>query len=141
MKGNTVFVEREFTHPIKTVFRAFVDPEILPKWIAPDGFECVEALFEPFVGGKTRTVFRNTDGVDAVTEGVITEFVVNQVISMEFQIEFGDFSLDGLRNTWHFYETGSGVRVTFETNVPEGEFAEGCATSTNQSFDNLEKVL
>ncbi|MEZ5162662.1 MAG: SRPBCC domain-containing protein [Fimbriimonadaceae bacterium] len=141
MNLQTVIIEREFAHPLEVIFRAFVDPEINTKWIAPDGYDCLVNIFEPKVGGKQKTVFRDQSGTDATTEGTVLEFVENEMVYYEFSIEFGEFKMEGLSNRLIFERTASGTKVTVDTKVPEGDFAEGCVAGWNQSFDNLEKIL
>ena len=141
MNLQTVIIEREFLQPREVIFRAFVNPEITSQWMAPDGYDCIVNILEPFVGGKQKTVFRDQSGLDAITEGTVLEFVENEMIYYDFYIEFGEMKIEGLSNRLIFSETTNGTKVTVDTKVPEGEFAEGCVIGWNQSFDNLEKIL
>jgi uncharacterized protein YndB with AHSA1/START domain len=57
------------------VFRAFVDPELLVRWFAPDGCRCVIADIDPEPGGRHRTVVETPDGTRHTTLGEFVEFV------------------------------------------------------------------
>lgn len=46
------------TRPEK-VYRAFLEPDALAKWLPPDGFACTVHHLEPKTGGTYRASFRN----------------------------------------------------------------------------------
>ncbi|MCB0826186.1 MAG: SRPBCC domain-containing protein [Armatimonadetes bacterium] len=141
MNLQTVIIEREFAHPLEVIFRAFVDPEISTKWIAPDGFQCIENVNEARVGGISRTVLQDREGNTSVCEGNIIEFIENQEFEIEFWLQFGDFKIEGLKNKTTFKQSDLGTKVIVELLVPEGDFVTGATAGWNQSFDNLEKQL
>ena len=59
MAGNTVRLHRVLRAPPEKVYRAFVTPEAMGKWISPYGFTCTVHQMEPRVGGKFKMSFTN----------------------------------------------------------------------------------
>jgi len=55
----TVRLHRVLTAPAERVYRAFLDPVAVAKWLPPDGFTCSVQALNPQVGGKYRMTFTN----------------------------------------------------------------------------------
>jgi uncharacterized protein YndB with AHSA1/START domain len=56
---NTIRLHRVFTAPPDRVYRAFIDPDAMVKWLPPNGFTAKVHQIEPKVGGKYRMSFTN----------------------------------------------------------------------------------
>ncbi|MBP8807921.1 MAG: SRPBCC family protein [Kofleriaceae bacterium] len=56
---NTVRLHRVLRAPPERVYKAFVTPEALVKWIAPHGFVAKILAWDPQVGGTCRMAFTN----------------------------------------------------------------------------------
>ncbi len=57
--GNTVTMHRVLKAPPDRVYRAFIEPQALAKWLPPDGFTCMVHDLEAKVGGTFRMSFTN----------------------------------------------------------------------------------
>ena len=56
---NTVRLHRVLRAPPERIYRAFLDPDALAKWLPPDGFTCKVHHFDAKVGGTYRMSFTN----------------------------------------------------------------------------------
>jgi uncharacterized protein YndB with AHSA1/START domain len=56
---HTVRLHRVLTTRPEKVYRAFLEPDALAKWMPPDGFACTVHHLEPKIGGTFRASFRN----------------------------------------------------------------------------------
>src|SRR5690606_16134452 len=59
MSGNTIRLHRVFAAPPERVYRAFLDPAALAKWLPPNGFTCTVHEMDARVGGGHRMSFTN----------------------------------------------------------------------------------
>jgi uncharacterized protein YndB with AHSA1/START domain len=59
MPSNTVHLHRVLRCPPAKVYRAFLEPDAMAKWIAPYGFTCQVHHMDAKVGGTFRMSFRN----------------------------------------------------------------------------------
>lgn len=59
MSTGTVRLHRVLKAPAERVYRAFVDPEAIAKWLPPYGFTCKVHHMAPEVGGTFAMSFRN----------------------------------------------------------------------------------
>ena len=59
MAGNTVRFHRMLRAPPERVYRAFVTPDALAKWMPPHGFTATIHHMEPKVGGTFKMSFTN----------------------------------------------------------------------------------
>ena len=57
MTGNTVRLHRVLRAPADRVYRAFVDPDALAKWLPPHGYTCKVHHFDARVGGTFKMSF------------------------------------------------------------------------------------
>jgi len=56
---NTIRLHRVFTAPPERVYRAFLDPDAMVKWLPPHGFTAKVHHLEPKVGGTYKMSFTN----------------------------------------------------------------------------------
>ncbi len=59
MATGTVKLHRVFKAPAERVYRAFLDPDALVKWMAPHGFTAKVHSFDAKVGGSYKMSFTN----------------------------------------------------------------------------------
>jgi len=88
----------ELHHVLRTtpekVYRAFLSPDAMSKWLPPYGFTCSVQHFEAKVGGIFRMSFRNfTSGNAHSFGGEYLELVPNETI--RYTNTFDDASLPG----------------------------------------------
>jgi uncharacterized protein YndB with AHSA1/START domain len=59
MSTNTVSLHRVLRAPPERVYRAFLDPEAMSKWLPPHGFTCKVLHMDARVGGSFKMAFTN----------------------------------------------------------------------------------
>ncbi|MEN9560458.1 MAG: hypothetical protein RLZZ502_1669 [Pseudomonadota bacterium] len=59
MSGNTIRLHRVLKAPPDKVYRAFITPKALEKWIPPNGFTCTVHSLDARVGGSFKMSFTN----------------------------------------------------------------------------------
>src|SRR3954447_4200213 len=56
---NTIRLHRVLRATPERIYRAFLDPDALPKWLPPNGFTCKVHQLDAKVGGTFRMSFTN----------------------------------------------------------------------------------
>ena len=73
---STIRLHRVLTTTPDKLYRAFLEPDALAKWLPPDGFACTVHSFEAEPGGSFRMSFRNfTTGASHAFGGEFVELV------------------------------------------------------------------
>jgi uncharacterized protein YndB with AHSA1/START domain len=95
MSSRSVRLHRVLRSPPEKVYRAFLEPDALAKWIPPHGFTCTVSHLEAVVGGTFRMSFRNfSTGHAHSFGGDYVELVPNQRI--RYTDTFDDPNLPGV---------------------------------------------
>ena len=68
-------ISRVLDAPILRVWRLWTEAEHLRQWFCPEGFEVLEVVIDPQVGGQWTTRMRSPDGGSHTTFGVFREMV------------------------------------------------------------------
>lgn len=131
------------------VYRAWVDPDALARWLPPAGMACRIDVFEPRPGGQFRMVLtyldpadghhgKSADGEDAV-EGRFVALEPNRLIVQDIVFRSDDPAFAGtMRMTWTLASAGAGTEVTITAeNVPSGITVEDHAAGLAASLENL----
>ena len=91
---NTVRLHRVLTAKPEKVYRAFIEPDALAKWLPPNGFTCTVHHMEAKVGGSYRMSFRNfTNGQSHSFGGQYVELTANE--RLRYTDKFEDPNLPG----------------------------------------------
>ncbi len=94
----TVRFHRVLKAPPERVYRAFVTPEALAKWLPPHGFVCTVHQLEPKVGGMFRMSFTNfTTQQSHSFGGKYLELIPNELL--RYTDVFDDPNLPGEMQT------------------------------------------
>lgn len=94
----TVRFHRVLKAPPERVYRAFVTPEALAKWLPPHGFVCTVHQLEPKAGGMFRMSFTNfTTQQSHSFGGKYLELIPNELL--RYTDVFDDPSLPGEMQT------------------------------------------
>jgi uncharacterized protein YndB with AHSA1/START domain len=81
MAANTVRIHRVLRAPPERIYRAFLDPDAMVKWLPPNGFTGKVHQLEARVGGAYRMSFTNfTTGQSHSFGGEYLELVPNERI-------------------------------------------------------------
>ena len=69
MSTNTVHLHRVLTAKPEKIYRAFLDPDAMAKWLPPNGFTCSVHQLDPKVGGIYKMSFTNFTTKKSVSFG------------------------------------------------------------------------
>jgi uncharacterized protein YndB with AHSA1/START domain len=91
-KSNTVKLHRVLSAPPERVFKAFIDPDALVKWMAPHGFTAKVHHLDAKVGGSYKMSFSNfATGSSHSFAGTYHEIIPNQLLRYTDQFDDPNF--------------------------------------------------
>jgi uncharacterized protein YndB with AHSA1/START domain len=139
---NTVQLHRVLTTSPEKVYRAFIEPDAMAKWIPPNGFTCTVHHMDPKVGGTYRMSFRNfTTNQSSAFGGKYIELVPNELL--RYTDKFEDPNLPGeIQVTIRLRKVlvGTEVNITQE-GLPDVIPVEMCYLGWQESLRNLAKLV
>jgi uncharacterized protein YndB with AHSA1/START domain len=139
---NTVKLHRVLTTRPEKVYRAFMEPDAMAKWLPPNGFTCTVHHMDAKVGGTYRMSFRNfTNGQAHSFGGTYVELVPNEL--MRYTDKFEDPNLPGeITVTIRLKKVlvGTEVNITQE-GIPDAIPVEMCYLGWQESLRNLAKLV
>ena len=139
---NTVRLHRVLATTPDKVYRAFVEPDAMAKWLPPDGFACTVHTMEARVGGSHRMSFRNfTTGEANGFGGTYLELVPGE--RLRYTDKFEDANLPGemtVTVTLKKVAVGTELNVV-QDGVPDVIPVEACYLGWQQSLQNLAKLV
>ncbi|HET9390860.1 MAG TPA: SRPBCC family protein [Steroidobacteraceae bacterium] len=139
---NTVKLHRVLATRPEKVYRAFLEPDALAKWLPPNGFTCTVHSLEPRVGGAYRMSFRNfTTGTGHAFGGQYTELVPHERI--RYTDRFEDPNLPGeIRVSVTFRKVLVGTEINIvQEGLPDAIPVEACYLGWQESLRNLAKLV
>lgn len=139
---NTVRLHRVLATRPEKVYRAFLEPDAVAKWIPPNGFTCTVHQLEAKVGGAHRMSFRNfTTGQSHSFGGQYLELVPNE--RLRYTDKFDDANLPGeMRVTVTLKKVVVGTEVTIvQEGLPDVIPVEGCYLGWQESLRNLARLV
>jgi uncharacterized protein YndB with AHSA1/START domain len=142
MTTGTVKLQRVLRTSPEKVYRAFLHPQALAKWLPPHGFTCTVHHFEPKVGGTFRMSFENfTNGHAHAFGGTYLELVPNTRI--RYTDTFEDPHLPGeLHVTVDIQAVACGAEITIEqTGIPAAIPVEMCYLGWQDSLEQLRNLV
>ena len=142
MAGNTVRLHRVLRAPPERVYRAFLSPDAMAKWIPPNGFTATVHHMEPKVGGTFRMSFTNfTTQQSHSFSGEYIELVENQLI--RYTDKFDDPNLPGVIHvTVSLKAVSGGTDLSIvQEGIPEVIPVEMCYLGWQESLVLLAKLV
>ena len=139
---NTVRLHHILATKPEKVYRAFLEPDALAKWLPPDGFTCTVHQLDAKVGGRYRMSFRNfTTDQSHSFGGEYVELVPNE--RLRYKDRFEDPNLTGEIQVTVILRP---VMVGTELNVvqeglPDAIPVEACYLGWQHSLQNLAKLV
>ena len=127
MSGNTIQLFRVIKASPALVYRAFLDPAALCKWLPPHGFTCSVAHLNAVVGGTFKMSFCNfASGESHSFGGKYLALIPEQFI--QYTDVFDDPNLPGLITaTIRLKKVASGTELFIEqSGIPEQIPVEMC---------------
>lgn len=129
------------TSPQK-VYRAFLEPDAVAKWLPPNGFTCTVHKLDAKVGGEHRMSFRNfTTGQSHSFGGVYVELKEGE--SLRYTDRFDCPDLPGELNvSVTLKKVPSGTEITIvQDGVPDAIPQDGCYLGWQESLNNLARLV
>ena len=142
MSSRTVNLHRVLRAKPEKVYRAFLEPEAMSKWIPPYGFTCTVHHMEAKVGGRFKMSFRNFGTGQAHSfGGEYLELKPNQLI--RYNDEFDDPNLPGvLQVTVTLRPVTCGTDISIEqSGIPEMIPLEMCYLGWQESLAQLATLV
>ena len=139
---NTIKLHRVLRAAPERVYRAFLDPDAMAKWLPPNGFTGKVHHMEAEVGGTYKMSFTNfTSGKSHSFGGKYLELVPNERI--RYSDAFDDPNLPGeMQTTVTLRAVSVGTEVNIvQEGVPDVIPAEACYLGWQESLTLLAKLV
>ncbi len=142
MATGTVRLHRVLTTPPERVYRAFLEPDAMAKWLPPYAFTCQVHEMDVRVGGRFRMSFRNFgSGHSHSFGGEYLELVPNERI--RYTDVFDDPNLPGtMTTTITLRAVACGTELTaVQEGIPEVIPPEMCYLGWQESLAQLAQLV
>ncbi len=139
---NTVRLHRVIAAPPEKVYRAFLDPDALARWLPPNGFTARVHAMDARVGGGHRMSFTNfTTGKSHDFGGEYVELKPNE--RLRYTDRFDDPGLPGeMQVTVDLREVSVGTDITIvQEGVPDIIPLEACYLGWQDSLRHLARLV
>ncbi len=142
MATNTVRLHRVIRTTPEKLYRAFLDPDALAKWLPPDGFTCKVHELHPKVGGTYKMSFTNftTEGSHSFG-GTYLELSPGK--RLRYSDTFDDPNLPGeMITTVDLKKVLCGTELSIvQEGIPSAIPAEACYVGWQESLTLLAKLV
>jgi uncharacterized protein YndB with AHSA1/START domain len=142
MSSRTVHLHRVLRCTPSKVYRAFIEPQALAKWLPPHGFTCEVQQLDARVGGSFRMSFTNFgNGASHSFGGEYLELVPGQ--RLRYTDRFDDPNLPGtLEVTVDLRAVSCGTEVSIaQAGIPEAIPLEMCYLGWQESLAQLASLV
>ena len=140
--ANTVNLQRVLKAPADRIYRAFIEPEAMAKWLPPHGFTGKVQQIDARVGGGFRMSFTNfADGQSHSFGGEYLEMIPGQ--KLRYTDRFDDPNLPGeiiVTVLLKAVSCGSEIQITQE-NLPDAIPLEMCYLGWQDSLSQLAALV
>ena len=140
--NRTVTLHRVLTAKPERVYRAFLDPDAMARWLPPNGFTCKVHHMDPRVGGTYKMSFTNfTTGHSHGFGGRYLELVPHRRI--QYTDVFDDPSMPGeMITTIEINAVAMGTELRAEqSGIPDMIPLDACYVGWQQSLQFLAKLV
>lgn len=139
-----VVMERTFDAPREKVFKAYTDPEQIPKWWGQASSVTVVDKMDVRVGGLWRFVQKSQDGSEHAFNGEYKE--VTPVERLTYTFEYEPMAGHVLTETIELQEVDGKTKVISSSayaNIDdlEGMVASGMESGARESYEQLAELL
>ena len=142
MPTNTVRLHRVLRAPAERIYRAFLDPDAMAKWLPPNGFTGKVHHLDAKVGGTYKMSFTNfTTGNSHSFGGEYLELLPNERI--RHTDKFDDPNLPGtMQVTVSFRKVSCGTELNIvQEGIPEVIPPEACYLGWQESLALLAELV
>jgi uncharacterized protein YndB with AHSA1/START domain len=145
-EGTDLAFERVFAAPRERVWRAFTDPEIIPRWWGRHGTTTRVVELDVRPGGRWRFENSGPDREDVAFFGEFLEVVPPERYRWTFMFDVEGLGPQGGPETYEFEDLGGRTRVTSRGHFGsveeiEGAIAVGMIGGALETWDRLASVL
>ena len=140
--GNTVKLHRVLKAPAERIYKAFLDPDAMAKWLPPNGFTGKVHEMDATVGGKYKMSFTNfSNGQSHSFGGEYLDLVPNKRIRNTDR--FDDPNMPGeMITTVDLREVTVGTEINIvQEGIPEMIPAEACYLGWQESLTLLAQLV
>lgn len=142
MPAQTIRLHRVLRAPAERIYRAFLDPGALTKWLPPNGFTATVLEMDARVGGRHRMSFTNfTTGHSHSFGGQYVELAANE--RLRYTDRFDDPNLPGemqVAVVLTRVSCGTGIEIV-QAGVPEVIPLELCYLGWQDSLVQLAALV
>ncbi len=142
MATGTVRLHRVLTTPPERVYRAFLDPDAMAKWLPPHGFTGHVHQIDARVGGRYRMSFTNfSSGHSHAFGGLYLELVPHQ--RLRYTATFDDPNLPGeMTTTVVLKQVSVGTELDLvQVGIPAVIPVEACHLGWQTSLELLARLV
>ena len=142
MSTNTVNLHRVITASPEKIYRAFLNPEAISKWLPPNGFTCNIHHMDAKVGGTFKVSFTNfTTEKRHFFGGEYRELVQNE--RLQYTNNFDDPNFSGeILVTVILKKVSVGTELTIiQEGIPSVIPLEACYLGWQESLANLARLV
>lgn len=142
MSTNTVRLYHVLTAKPEKIYRAFLDPDALAKWLPPNGYTCNVHHLDAKVGGTYKMSFTNFTTQKRVSfGGEFRELVENE--RLRYTDNFEDPNLPGeIQVTVTLKEVSLGTEMKIvQEGLPTIIPLDACYVGWQQSLNNLARLV
>ncbi|MGH8262824.1 MAG: SRPBCC family protein [Steroidobacterales bacterium] len=139
---NTVRLHRVLAAKPEKVYRAFLEPDAMARWLPPNGFTGKVHHMEATVGGTYKMSFTNfTTGTSIAFGGEFRELVPHE--RLRYTDNFDDPNLPGeIQVTVTLKKVSVGTELNIvQEGLPDVIPLEACYLGWQQSLQNLAKLV
>jgi uncharacterized protein YndB with AHSA1/START domain len=139
---NAVRLHRVLRCQPEKIYRAFLEPDAMAKWLPPDGFTCTVHEMNPVVGGRHRLSFRNfSNGQQHAFAGSYLELAPGE--RLRYTDRFDDPNLPGeIQVTVTLRKVMVGTEVSIlQEGLPDAIPVEACYLGWQESLHNLARLV
>ncbi len=140
--ANSVRFHRVLRAPAERVYRAFLDPDGMAKWLPPYGFTAKVHALDPRVGGSHRMSFTNfTTGHSHSFGGKYLELTPHERI--RYTDQFDDPSMPGeMQVTVTLRKVSCGTEIEIvQEGIPSAIPVENCYLGWQESLSQLAQLV
>lgn len=139
---NTIRLHRVLATKPEKIYRAFLEPDAIARWLPPNGFTCKVHHMEPKPGGTFKMSFTNfTTGSSHSFGGEYRELVPTERIC--YTDKFDDPNLPGeMQTTVILKQAPSGTEINIvQEGVPAVIPPDACYLGWQESLLNLARLV
>ena len=142
MQNNTIRLHRVLRATPEKIYKAFLDPDAMTKWLPPNGFTAKVHQMDAKVGGTYKMSFTNfTTGKGHSFGGTYVELAPHERI--RYTDKFDDPNLSGeMQTTITLKKVSCGAELNIvQEGVPAVISAEACYLGWQESLAQLAKLV